>query len=38
MIERNVSEVFSDVDSTLIVPDQSLPSVEVQAASQKATC
>lgn len=34
MSERDISAVFSDVDSTLIIPGQSLPSLEVQAAAR----
>lgn len=33
MVERDISAVLSDVDSTLIIPDQSLPSLKVQAAA-----
>lgn len=34
MIERDIGAVFSDVDSTLIIPGQTLPSPEVQAAAR----
>lgn len=33
MTERNISAVLSDVDATLVIPGQSLPSPEVQAAA-----
>jgi hypothetical protein len=34
MVERNIDAVLSDVDSTLIIPGQSLPSPEIQAAAR----
>lgn len=34
MSERDISAVLSDVDSTLIIPGQPLPSLEVQAAAR----